>query len=191
MSARHRPDGGSSSAGRRPLQSVMEQLGHTDPKFTLRIYAHATRFSEEDRAWLKAFAKGGVWHQLALDPPRKARRNLGFQWARRVSNLRPLACEASALPLSYAPQGNRDCRGRRAAGSSRGVFGESAGAESAARRSEEPVLEREGAKWTNRQPFNPVLLPLDVYIPPTNSGMDVPSGGEGLRRWGPRERYWG
>ena len=30
----------------------------------------------------------------------------GFRgWARRVSNLRPLACEASALPLSYAPQG--------------------------------------------------------------------------------------
>ena len=30
---------------------------------------------------------------------------LGFAgtWARRVSNLRPLACEASALPLSYAP----------------------------------------------------------------------------------------
>jgi hypothetical protein len=27
----------------------------------------------------------------------------GRQWARRVSNLRPLACEASALPLSYAP----------------------------------------------------------------------------------------
>jgi hypothetical protein len=26
-----------------------------------------------------------------------------FSWARRVSNLRPLACEASALPLSYAP----------------------------------------------------------------------------------------
>src|SRR5947209_9023734 len=25
------------------------------------------------------------------------------KWARRVSNLRPLACEASALPLSYAP----------------------------------------------------------------------------------------
>ena len=31
-------------------------------------------------------------------------------WARRVSNLRPLACEASALPLSYAPQGWRHCR---------------------------------------------------------------------------------
>ena len=24
-------------------------------------------------------------------------------WARQVLNLRPLACEASALPLSYAP----------------------------------------------------------------------------------------
>ncbi len=28
---------------------------------------------------------------------------LSRPWARRVSNLRPLACEASALPLSYAP----------------------------------------------------------------------------------------
>jgi hypothetical protein len=26
-------------------------------------------------------------------------------WARQVLNLRPLACEASALPLSYAPVG--------------------------------------------------------------------------------------
>jgi hypothetical protein len=29
-----------------------------------------------------------------------------FQWARLGSNQRPLACEASALPLSYAPE---DC----------------------------------------------------------------------------------
>ena len=28
---------------------------------------------------------------------------INHRWARRVSNLRPLACEASALPLSYAP----------------------------------------------------------------------------------------
>jgi integrase len=55
--------------GRDP-RYVMEQLGHTDPKFTLRVYAHAMRFSEEDRARLKAFAEGGGWHQLALDPPR-------------------------------------------------------------------------------------------------------------------------
>jgi integrase len=45
--------------GRDP-RYVMEQLGHTDPKFTLRVYAHAMRFSEEDRARLKAFAEGGV-----------------------------------------------------------------------------------------------------------------------------------
>src|SRR3954447_17413519 len=33
-------------------------------------------------------------------------------WARRVSNLRPLACEASALPLSYAPgRGGESRRG--------------------------------------------------------------------------------
>jgi hypothetical protein len=44
----------------------MEQLGHRDPKFTLRVYAHAMRFSEEDLARLKAIAEGGVlgtnWH---------------------------------------------------------------------------------------------------------------------------------
>ena len=37
-----------------------------------------------------------------------------FWWARQVLNLRPLACEASALPLSYAPGvrkgSNRACR---------------------------------------------------------------------------------
>ena len=31
-------------------------------------------------------------------------------------------------------------------------------------------------KWTNGVPFNPRLLPLDVYIEPTNSGTDVPRG---------------
>jgi hypothetical protein len=38
----------------------MEQLGHTDPKFTLRIYAHAMRFSEDERARLNALAEGRV-----------------------------------------------------------------------------------------------------------------------------------
>ena len=37
--------------------------------------------------------------------PRSPSLLLSDQWARRVSNLRPLACEASALPLSYAPEG--------------------------------------------------------------------------------------
>jgi hypothetical protein len=30
------------------------QLGHTDPKFTLRVYAHIMRRSSEERARLKA-----------------------------------------------------------------------------------------------------------------------------------------
>jgi hypothetical protein len=33
------------------------------------------------------------------------------EWARLVSNQRPLACEASALPLSYAPWAGNDRRG--------------------------------------------------------------------------------
>ena len=40
-----------------------------------------------------------------LDHARWVRARSTVPWARRVSNLRPLACEASALPLSYAPQG--------------------------------------------------------------------------------------
>jgi integrase len=34
--------------------SVMGQLGHTDPKFTLRVYAHIMRRSPEERARLQA-----------------------------------------------------------------------------------------------------------------------------------------
>jgi hypothetical protein len=53
--------------GRDP-RYVMEQLGQTDPKFTLRVYAHAMRFSEEDRARLKAFAEGGVLAPIGTGP---------------------------------------------------------------------------------------------------------------------------
>jgi integrase len=53
--------------GRDP-RYVMEQLGHTDPKFTLRVYAHAMRFSEEDRARLKAFPEGGVLAPIGTGP---------------------------------------------------------------------------------------------------------------------------
>ena len=38
-----------------------------------------------------------------------------LRWARLVSNQRPLACEASALPLSYAPGALMIGRGRRGA----------------------------------------------------------------------------
>ena len=98
---------------------VMAQLGHTDPAFTLRVYAHAMRRDEGDKEPLKALVEGRHWAPLGTsgpdDPSEPAREvdpendespadaGASRGWARRVSNLRPLACEASALPLSYAP----------------------------------------------------------------------------------------
>lgn len=38
--------------------SVMAQLGHTDPKFTLRVYTHMMRRGEEERERLKALVEG-------------------------------------------------------------------------------------------------------------------------------------
>jgi integrase len=40
--------------------SVMAQLGHTDPKFTLRVYTHMMRRGPEERARLKALVGGGT-----------------------------------------------------------------------------------------------------------------------------------
>ena len=52
----------------------------SDPKFTLRIYAHVMRFSEEERARLKALAEGQVWQELA------ARASKGFAPERGASD---------------------------------------------------------------------------------------------------------
>jgi hypothetical protein len=38
--------------------SVMAQLGHTDPKFTLRVYTHMMRRGPAERAQLKALVDG-------------------------------------------------------------------------------------------------------------------------------------
>ena len=46
--------------GRDPTY-VMQQLGHTDPAFTLRVYAHTVRRSEDERKRLKALIQGHVW----------------------------------------------------------------------------------------------------------------------------------
>ena len=50
---------------------VMQQLGHTDPAFTLRVYAHVMRRSDEERQGLKALVEGRVWagkRQGTTDP---------------------------------------------------------------------------------------------------------------------------
>jgi hypothetical protein len=118
----------SGSAHHHPTAAfVMSQLGHTDPAFTLPVYAQAMRRDEGAKELLKALVNGV---DLALtgtgspDPSANAPEpaepsndetpadaEASRPWARLVSNQRPLACEASALPLSYAPQGSRHCRG--------------------------------------------------------------------------------
>jgi integrase len=49
---------------------VMAQLGHTDPAFTLRVYAHAMRFFEDERARLKALVEGVEWAPVGTKPAR-------------------------------------------------------------------------------------------------------------------------
>jgi hypothetical protein len=38
----------------------MQQLGHTDPAFTLRVYSHMMRRNEAEREALKALVEGRV-----------------------------------------------------------------------------------------------------------------------------------
>jgi integrase len=52
---------------------VMQQLGHTDPSFTLRVYAHAMRFSEDEGAHLKALVAGREWAPAGTNEPAPVR----------------------------------------------------------------------------------------------------------------------
>ena len=45
----------------RPAPEVMEQLGHTDARLTLRVYARAMRQSNDERDRLKALVNGADW----------------------------------------------------------------------------------------------------------------------------------
>ena len=42
----------------------MQQLGHTDPAFTLRVYSHMMRRSDDERERLKALVEGHDWTQI-------------------------------------------------------------------------------------------------------------------------------
>ena len=54
---------------------VMAQLGHTDPAFTLRVYAHAMRRGEGDKEALKALVEGRHWAPAAPDEPSEPARD--------------------------------------------------------------------------------------------------------------------
>ena len=113
----------------RDARWVMAQMGHQDARLTLQVYAQVIqrqrididlvwelmRFAD-DRMPGRAPDEGCLTQRMAQcatqaplvestsqcgDPRSPCK---GGGWARRVSNLRPLACEASALPLSYAPE---------------------------------------------------------------------------------------
>jgi integrase len=47
--------------------SVMDQLGHTDPGFTLRVYCHGMRRDAAAKERLRALVGGMDWHQWALE----------------------------------------------------------------------------------------------------------------------------
>ena len=51
---------------------VIQQLGHTDPAFTLRVYAHVMRRGEDERERLKALGEGPVWAVNAQYAPDSA-----------------------------------------------------------------------------------------------------------------------
>jgi len=52
--------------------SVMAQIGHTDPKFTLRVYTHTMRRGPAERARLKALVNGERVAAVSFpaEPPR-------------------------------------------------------------------------------------------------------------------------
>ena len=48
---------------------VMQQMGHTDPKLALRVYAQAMRRGDEEKAALKALVEGAFWAPLGTTRP--------------------------------------------------------------------------------------------------------------------------
>ena len=52
--------------------TVMQQLGHTDAAFTLRVYAHAMRRDEGAKERLRALVNGTDWALLGTGDPVKS-----------------------------------------------------------------------------------------------------------------------
>jgi hypothetical protein len=50
---------------------VMQQMGHTDPKLALRIYAQAMRRGDDEKASLRALVDGAHWAQMGTNRPER------------------------------------------------------------------------------------------------------------------------
>ncbi|HEY1521233.1 MAG TPA: hypothetical protein VGF91_32720 [Solirubrobacteraceae bacterium] len=57
--------------GRDPTY-VMQQLGHTDPAFTLRVYSHMMRRGDEERQEPRRWWRVGFWQGIGRFPPATA-----------------------------------------------------------------------------------------------------------------------
>jgi hypothetical protein len=60
----------------------MQQLGHTDPGFTLRVYAHMMRRSEDERDRPKALVEGHVCARVRYAQHGFGPVSPGDSWAR-------------------------------------------------------------------------------------------------------------
>jgi integrase len=56
----------------RPMPEVIAQLGHTDPGFTLRVYAHSMRRDDAELGRLRALVDGAEWAPLGTGAPAEA-----------------------------------------------------------------------------------------------------------------------
>jgi hypothetical protein len=90
-----------------PEQAIWELMRFADEPATCPFTRQVTRAADGEFRPLSgpAASTGASAPSGALQPDDSISALLQdlSRWARRVSNLRPLACEASALPLSYAP----------------------------------------------------------------------------------------
>ena len=66
------------------LRWVAEQLGHTDPALTLRVYAHAMRDEETDLSFAEFDAPTGVSGRLSTSPASDEQMR---DWAKSASRL--------------------------------------------------------------------------------------------------------
>src|SRR4051812_36086397 len=53
----------------RPMPDTIAQLGHTDPGFTLRVYAHTMRRGDDERERLLALVEGREWASMGTGEP--------------------------------------------------------------------------------------------------------------------------
>jgi site-specific recombinase XerD len=58
-----------SALGREPV-FPMRQLGHSDPRFTLRVYTHVMSRGDDERERLRALVEGDLTSLHETSPPR-------------------------------------------------------------------------------------------------------------------------